>query len=497
VDLVLRDAAERTELGQRVAQTVVINLLVAGAIVLLLVVMGNRVTRPLQDIRKSLDRLAEGDTDIELSGVYRTDQVGRLSRAVFQFRNVLQRLRSTEAQLLQLNSGLEAAVAERTGHLQRAMDRVRASEMHLQSIIDTALDAVILTNPSGHVKGWNQRATLLLGWTALQAQGLPLADLLVPQDEDGRPPAALGNPQTGALPWHAQALRMEVTVVRASGARVPVEWAMGPLGVPGAPDGEVCVFLRDISQRRRVEEDQRHALARKAELFELRSRFIALTSHEFRTPLTAILSSVELLHHYRGRMSDDEQNALLQAVETGVLRLTAMLDRVLVIGQADAEQLEFSPRETPMADLCHTIAIEARAAHGPTAPELVEDYAQGDGVGRVDGILVRHMLVNLLSNAFVYSPAGEAVGLTLSQSEREWIIEVSDHGTGIALADVPHLFDSFFRGGNVGHAPGSGLGLAIVERAARLHGASVDVASVPGQGSTFTLRLPKPLAATG
>jgi signal transduction histidine kinase len=253
--------------------------------------------------------------------------------------------------------------------------------------------------------------------------------------------------------------------------------------------GLVCVFLRDLTQRRRAEEDTRVALARKAELYELRSRFIAMASHEFRTPLTSILSSVELMRHYRQRMAPEELDALLGSVEDGVQRMTRMLDRVLVIGKADADRMEFSPRTLHLPDFCHELALEAKAQVPHALGRVVESVQATEGF--LDDELLRHILGNLLSNALKYSPAGGDVRFDVRADGDAWVFTVRDQGIGIPPTDLPHVFASFHRCSNASDIPGTGLGLAIVQRAVTLHSGTVTVESPPGQGTVFTVRLPR------
>jgi|GEM_PF-3489056 len=493
VELALLAASTEQDLRQRVLQVVLANLLLAVAIVCLLYLLGRQMARPLADIQAALTALASGDTHIQLSGRERPDQVGRLSRAVWVFRDVLQRLQATEKQLLSVNAGLEAAVAERTRHLQDAVAQVRASQAQLQAIVDISTDAVILTDACGQVQSWNERATAMLGWAPALVLGQSLLALLQPQDEAGHTPEALAPFGTPGH-WDPPAGPLETLVLCQAGHRLPVEWAMGQLdtalaGPPGA--GLVCVFLRDLTQRRRAEEDTRTALARKAELYELRSRFIAMASHEFRTPLTSILSSVELLRHYRERMGAQEQDELLVSVETGVQRMTRMLDRVLVIGKADADKMAFSPRSLLLAELCHDVSVEARAHAPHSRCTLVEAFPPPGTQAFLDEELLRHILGNLLSNAFKYSPLGGEVLFEVRTEGDAWVFTVRDHGMGIPAQDLPHVFASFHRCGNATDIPGTGLGLAIVERAVALHQGGVTVESQPGQGTVFTVRLPQ------
>ena len=493
IELTMLPGIAERSLRERVKQVVVANMLLAGAIVLLLAVVGRRMARPMSDIQVSLDKLAAGDMNITLSGSDRPDQVGKLSRAVLLFRDVLGQLQATESKLRELNAGLEQAVAERTSHLLKAMDQVRDSRAHLQAIVDTATDAVILTNERGQIQDWNARAEEVLGWPADAVQGKLLLDLLQPSGLQSQPVPGLDVLSSGSW-WGDAKISLEAMVRHAKGHSLPVEWSMSRLNQSSDDDSsgtrQVCVFIRDISERRKAEDDIRTALARKEELFELRSRFISMASHEFRTPLTSILSSVELLQFYRSRLEPSEEAQLFGSIETGVQRMTRMLDRVLVIGRADATQLEFTPHPIDLPTACKTILLEAKA-QWPSCPCVVRQVFPPDGTSAVmDEALLNHMLVNLLTNAFKYSPNGGEVLFSVGRQGDWWEFVVADQGIGISEADLPHVFSSFHRGSNALGIQGTGLGLAIVQRSAALHGGQLSVQSQLGQGSRFTLRLP-------
>jgi len=246
----------------------------------------------------------------------------------------------------------------------------------------------------------------------------------------------------------------------------------------------------DITERKRAEEDTRAALAQQRELNDLRSRFVSMTSHEFRTPLATILSSAELLRFYGERMDASERNEVIQSIESGVQRMTRMLDRVLVLGRSEAGMLEFKPLPLCLVPLCEDVLAETRAA-AADSPCDIRLFAPEDlPESLLDEKLLRHVLGNLLTNAIKYSPQGGLVTLTVDRTGDEWVLSVSDQGIGIPADEQEHVFSSFHRASNVGDIKGTGLGLAIVKNAVELHGGRISVSSEAGQGSTFTVCLP-------
>lgn len=276
----------------------------------------------------------------------------------------------------------------------------------------------------------------------------------------------------------------ERQMVRKDGERIWVQLAGRCVFGRNPEAGAIWTFL-DITDRKRAEDDVRAALARQQELNALRSRFVAMTSHEFRTPLATILSSAELIEHYGDRMPAEERQQVLGSIAAGVQRMTGMLDRMLLIGRADAQMLDCRPQPLDLAALCRHCAEEARSQYPARAADIALDYRCASPGGSFDERLLRHVLGNLLSNAVKYSSSGHRVSLVVEDRGSQRVFEVIDQGIGIPSAEQGHLFETFHRASNVGDIPGTGLGLAIVKKAVEAHGGSIEVLSQPGRGSCF------------
>lgn len=281
----------------------------------------------------------------------------------------------------------------------------------------------------------------------------------------------------------------EVQMRRADDQLIWVSLSGQAVGLGELSQGTVWTVL-DITERKRAEEDIRAALEQQKELNDLRSRFVAMTSHEFRTPLATILSSAELLRFYGDRIVGAERLEIIQSIESSVHRMTSMLDRILVLGKAEAQMLEFNPQPLDVIAILGRLVQEA----GDQAPQrschLKTDFPPDLGLAMLDDKLLRHIFGNLLSNAIKYSPNGGTVRLALRPDEAHMEFVVSDQGIGIPVAEQAHLFSSFHRASNVGDIKGTGLGLAIVKNAVEMHGGTIAVNSEPGAGTTFTIRLP-------
>lgn len=252
------------------------------------------------------------------------------------------------------------------------------------------------------------------------------------------------------------------------------------------------MFVVDATARLQDERAHLLTLQRQSELNDMKSRFISMASHEFRTPLATIHGSVELLQHYSERLSTDRKQMTLQKIDAAVERMTHMLENVLLIGRSDSGQLEFKPSPLAIAPFCLGLVDELRSfktsqfSHIHLALELPEPDQQF----LLDETLVRNIVGNLLSNALKYSPERGEVRFTVRQIDNQLLFIVSDQGIGIPLADQPHLFESFHRASNVGAIAGTGLGLSIVKDAVSCHKGSIEVQSEVGRGSRFTVTLP-------
>lgn len=259
---------------------------------------------------------------------------------------------------------------------------------------------------------------------------------------------------------------------------------------PNDPDSGVIWTFLDITGRKKSEEETREALEQQKALNELRTRFVAMTSHEFRTPLAAILSAEELLRHYGDRLPQPERLEVLDSIAAGVQRMSRMMDRVLLLGKADAQMLEFAPQKLDLLPLCRQFVDEARAQQLGSTSEVALDFGAEVGEGVYDEKLLRHIFSNLLSNALKYSPGGGLVRFEVRRDGAHTVFRVADSGIGIPADEVPHLFESFHRASNVGAIVGTGLGLAIVKNAVGMHRGTIEVSSVVGEGTVFTVRLP-------
>jgi len=230
---------------------------------------------------------------------------------------------------------------------------------------------------------------------------------------------------------------------------------------------------------------------RELHLAELRSQFVSSVTHELKTPLTAIRMFAETL--LMGRTTDQRLQAeYLQTIVNESERLTRLLNNVLDF--AKIEQGKKTYRLEP-ASLADVVGAAARAMDYPLAQQgfaLRVQVDEGLPPVRADADALQQAILNLLTNAMKYSGESREIDLRLRRENGDALIEVTDRGVGIAVEEQERIFEKFYRAPTPenGLIPGAGLGLALAEHIAAAHGGRVAVRSAPGQGSTFTIRLP-------
>jgi PAS domain S-box-containing protein len=248
-------------------------------------------------------------------------------------------------------------------------------------------------------------------------------------------------------------------------------------------------LAKDIEVRARAEAELLKSLAMEKELGRLKSNFVSMVSHEFRTPLGIIMSSAEILERYFERLRPEQRKDQLQSIHKSVRRMASLMEEVLLLAKVEAGKMEYKPVALDLAGFCRRVKDEVESATERRCPIVLREPELGEeALG--DESLLRHIFTNLLANAVKYSRAGAAVRFEIEQRNGDACFRVEDEGAGIPAGDQAHLFKAFYRGQNVTHLPGTGLGLVIVKRCVDLHGGRISFVSTEGRGTTFTVTLP-------
>ncbi|MEQ8540217.1 MAG: ATP-binding protein [Coleofasciculus sp. D1-CHI-01] len=404
--------------------------------------------------------------------------------------------------------------------------QLREREQWLATTLKSIGDAVITTDPQQAITFMNPVAEALTKWTQQDALGQDLNQIFLTINETTR--EAIPNPVTVSLQTgKTVTIENHTLLIDKEGEEIPIDDSAAPIKNDSEQIlGAVLVFhdvieqqqiqallkrtnadleqrvaestaqLRqqnqqleaEIARRQQLEEELRVALARERELSQLKSRIVATVSHEYRTPLTTILSSTEMLQRYSDRLTPEKKQTHFQRVKQSVEHLTNLVNDMIFIEQAETQALEFNPTLVNVEEIVGEV-IEA------VRPKFTEKHrlnlicpSECDRV--LDGNLLRLILDNLLSNAIKYSPEGGLIEVELTPQAQEIRLRVSDEGIGIPPDDQGKLFKAFYRASNIGITPGVGLGLVIVKECVELHQGRVEFESKVGAGTTFTIILP-------
>jgi signal transduction histidine kinase len=241
----------------------------------------------------------------------------------------------------------------------------------------------------------------------------------------------------------------------------------------------------DISERKKAETDLRLALEKEKELGELKSRFVSMASHEFRTPLSTVLSSAYLLSKYVEKEDHPKRERHVRRIVSSVNLLTDILNDFLSVGRIEEGKMQV--RYTTFDIAQHLQQINNELTGLLKKGQEIQYKHEGDTAVALDLSLLKHIVMNLLSNAIKFSPEDAIIELASKRTAESLVLSVSDKGMGISPEDQQHLFERFFRGTNVTNIQGTGLGLHIVQKYAELMNGVITCRSELGTGTTFEI----------
>jgi len=253
--------------------------------------------------------------------------------------------------------------------------------------------------------------------------------------------------------------------------------------------------VSDITKEKEVEEAYLEqemleiALAKEKELRKLRNRYLSTIAHDFRTPLTSINISSDILNKYSYKLTDKQKQVYFERISQGVTYLDNLLDEIGLIARAGRGYLDFKPEMLSPKKVCTRIVNDFIAIN-ESNHEIIYDCSVLVESCCLDESLLRHILMNLLTNAAKYSAKHSKINIRVSKQENDLHFAVSDTGIGIPKEDQARLFDPFYRAGNVGTIKGSGIGLSIVSEMVSAHGGSIHLESHIGVGTTFIITIP-------
>ena len=258
-----------------------------------------------------------------------------------------------------------------------------------------------------------------------------------------------------------------------------------------------------VNESKQHQEDLKQALEKEKELNKLKNNFISMTSHEFRTPLSTILSSSELLENYQHKWEEEKKLKHFTRIKRAVQHMNNLLNDVLFFGKAEARKIDCDPSLLDLVGYSKEViedvqinqiinAINLSDINTDINTDIKINFINNETrlIGKIDEKMLRHILNNLLSNAIKYSKPGTTVNFTLSSQQGRAVFEIEDEGIGIPSEDLPFLFDSFHRCNNVENIQGTGLGLSIVKKCVDMLQGEINVTTEVGVGTKFTIIIP-------
>lgn len=385
-----------------------------------------------------------------------------------------------EKQILTFVAAQVASAIDR----KRAEQALRESEEKFRALFEASSQGVMLHDEEKFLEV-NPATVRILGFkSADEIIGHSPVEFAAPVQPGGYTPEVLAKKHIDQCMTTGTA-RFDWICRNPEGRDIPIEVILTRIQWSGRQI--IQAVINDITHRKQAEAELLKALAREKELGQLKSSFVSMVSHEFRTPLGVIMSSADILQDYYERLDADERRQHLQSIHKNTRRMAELMEEVLLIGRIDSGKMDFQPRHLDLRGLCEKVAQEVLSATDDVCPIDLQFQGELDGA-KVDERLVRHVFTNLLSNAVKYSQPGQFIEFAVARERTNAVVRIRDRGIGISEADQKTLFQAFQRGQNVGNRPGTGLGLTIVKRCVELHGGTISVESQLGEGTTVTVR---------
>jgi len=362
----------------------------------------------------------------------------------------------------------------------QAAAALREQRDFLQLVVDSVPDIILVKDRAGYFHLVNEGTAKIYGTTPTVMVGQRDADI-----HDNPAAVTLFRQQDLATMDSGQSLFIPETIIQGRCYQANLI----PLRNRAGQYDRVLMVASDVTERKRAEETLQQAFTREKELSELKSRFVSVASHEFRTPLSTIAVLTETLSAYRYRLTADQIAQRLDKIRDQVAYLNDVVEDVLQLTHIQARQAKFEPVQLDLNALCRSI-IDEFQSQPAVAQRLSYSCDTQLPTLKLDKRLMRQIMNNLITNAIKYSVPDKRIVVNVTCTGEVLILQVCDEGIGIPKADLKYLFEPFHRAANVGAISGTGLGLAITKEAVEMHGGVISVESQLGVGTTFTIRIP-------
>ena len=410
--------------------------------------------------------------------------------------------KKAEADIEMINNKLETTVELRTRDLKGTLHQLEISAKKLEkatsfqkAILDNVGAMIITGDKYGIIQTFNPEAEKELGYSADELVNIHNALIFHDPSEVSRRAIEFSKELQISIPDGVEVFliksrlglhnEQEWTYIRKNGTRFPVllnitvlknerNIAIGFLGV-----------AINISERKKTEEDLKIALGKEKELNELKSRFVSMASHEFRTPLSTVLSSAYLIEKYATAEDQPKRITHLQRIVSSVTMLTDILNDFLSVGRIEEGKIQVRPTLFNIREFILTLIKETK--NNLKKKQRIRYHHEGIPDILLDASLLKHIIMNLVSNASKFSAEASLIEIKTICHNDHIILSIIDQGIGISKEDQKHLMERFFRGANAGNIQGTGLGLHIVSKYAELLNGTVECKSELEKGTEFVI----------
>jgi len=374
------------------------------------------------------------------------------------------------------------------------------SQQEFEALFDNAAIGIVTTDPHGEIVMINQFALQQFGYEREELIGQKI-EILIPARVRKSHVGHRDNYNNNNPHSRPMGIGLDLSAQKKDGTEFPVEVS---LSLYRTTEGQFSIaFVNDISMRKASElallqlnaeleakveartQSLREALEREKDLSELKSRFVSMASHEFRTPLSTILSSAYLVSQYPGADDHPRREKHVQRIVSSVNVLTDILNDFLSVGRIEEGKIHVRPAQVVITEWMKAMVSELETIL--KKGQQLQYVHEGDAEVFLDQSLLRHIVQNLVSNAVKFSPDDSVIYLSTQRKDNELILTVRDSGIGIPPEDQKHLFERFFRAGNAVNIQGTGLGLHIVSKYAALMNGTISCTGNTGAGTTFTI----------
>lgn len=421
-----------------------VGVLVAAALGALLgLILARRIRRPLSRLADAAEQIGQGDLGTPVSVATDLSELAQASRALE-------------------NARLELA---------RTVQQLKGEKAWADQLLESIVEGIMTLDAQGRITFFSHGAERITGWSREEVLNRPSDEIFKVVGEE----AAFSQ----SLPAPGQ--RNRILVKLASGKEAILSFTRAQLTPPGAKgEGGVVLVFRDVSET--------------VAIHRILGYFIANVAHEFRTPLSALAASIELLMDQAGDLEPEEMDELLKSLHLGVISLQTLVDNLLESASIEAGHFQVTPRAYDLDVIINDAVSIMQPLLDKYNQRLVMEVADGLPLVSADPRRVIQVLVNLLSNASKYGPA-EAEILLRAIAQGSWVrVEVADRGPGIPSQDRELLFRRFEYPTSMmddqSKKVGAGLGLSVVKAVIEAHGGRTEVEDRPGGGSIFWFTLP-------